>query len=244
MSRRFFSGIIFLSLSGCGTPYPVPTNYALPKTHSVYRPEPNEMQGPLEFVGPTKIVSAKISSSDYLLHMSIVQLRFDAGATNLSLLAPEIALLASYQAQDHRNITLQPSIILEYSLEGKDTHEFAVIPFSIAQPSTGYSGLDAIMHKLNNLPYTFYDVRVAVLTLPASNSTTGKNFNMHDLGVYCRDYLAERIKTAVPLAPFDASAYLSPSCAILQNTSYPGTRIYFCRKCTPCIGCRWRPWKR
>lgn len=104
----------------------------------------------------------------YLLHLTLADLTLQASAPEIPVPDPDYEIARAYSQQVQSGIILQPALILEYTVKDSHEHKHVAIPFSMPHEDDGFPGLAEAMDRLNNLSYTMYDLRLAVISLPPS----------------------------------------------------------------------------
>ena len=184
-----------LGLSACGPSLlqPPPPR---PHIHHSEAP-PREKQGPLPMQGPMQEIHI-YRPDDYILQLSRADLLLRLNPASGSA-TDDISAIRNYTRQPQPDKLLQPAVVIEYSMNNdRSDRRRIAIPFTMPHDNQDFPGLDDIMRQLDTVPYTLYDMKLAVITIapqPPLDSDTASESGR----IYAR--LQQLIGGAMPLPP-------------------------------------------
>jgi len=144
----------------------------------------------------------------YPLHLSLADLTLEAG-DDPSSAAADFDIARAYSSQPQERKTLQPAVIIEYSLRDSAARRFVVAPFYMPKEDADFPSLEDIMTRMSSLSYTVYDLRVGVISIPALSPLPPEGNDRDAAKKLAEDSLAPLIKSAAPLPPMgQARVYL------------------------------------
>lgn len=151
---------------------------------------------------PPKLEEEIIYPADsYLLHLSLAELTLKGPSAPLSAIAADFDIARAYTLQKQDGGTLQPVVILEYAIKGAPKHNHLIIPITMPVESSDMAALEETMARLGPLPYTLYDMKLGVISLPpiATLGDEGKDARAAEFLIESR--LQPLIKEAAPFPP-------------------------------------------
>lgn len=183
-ARRAFIIIPLMLLSACGI-FGGEESSQPPKARHARHPKPEEIY----------------QADAYLLHLSLARLALQASPTNVSASAADWNIARAYSVQKQNGNALQPTLILEYTLKGQAEHKHIAIPFDMPHTTPEFPDLESAMARLSPLPYTLYDLRPAVVSLPAPTTMDEEGMNAAVARKLVDDRLELLAKRTIPLSP-------------------------------------------